>query len=495
LQAELNAPQDVLTCTTRRIDITSPLFPAHASTYSSTSLASSSANEVKLPQCIPMTPAQFGLVSSIFTLGGLIGALSAGPISQRYGRLNAMLWGTIFFIAGPLLEGLAGGIVAMAIGRFLSGLGAGGAVVVVPIYISEIAPPAEKGFWGSTTQVMINFGIFVTQLLGFFLAKGNLWRIILGAGGIFGVLQLGGLLLGGIESPKWAADAGNVAQAKKGLRRLRGPKVDIHEEVSAWGTGDDPEDHEDEEDALLHNEADARNSSDERPRKREIIKKEVVGVFEVLRHPEYNRATFAVMMVMVAQQFCGINSIVMYGVSLLTTLLSTSSALLNLFVSLLNLVVTLMCAPLIDILGRKPVLLLSISGMGLSSLLLALSIIFHIPPLSVVAVVTFVGSFGLGLGPVPFILSSELVGPEAVGATQSWALAANWLATFVVAQFFPVVNEKLGKGKVYFIFMALAIFFGAFVAWCVPETRGKKDADEVWGRDRRRQPEAVDGDE
>ena len=179
----------------------------------------------------------------------------------------------------------------------------------------------------------------------------------------------------------------------------------------------------------------------------------------------------------------------MYGVSLLTSLLSTSSALLNLFVSLLNLFVTLLCAPLVDILGRKPVLLLSITGMGASSLALALSIMFTLPPLSVVAVVTFVGSFGLGLGPVPFILSSELVGPEAVGATQSWALAANWLSTFVVAQFFPVVNEKLGKGRVYFIFMGLAVFFAAFVFWWVPETKGKKDADEVWGRKRRTEGE------
>ena len=179
----------------------------------------------------------------------------------------------------------------------------------------------------------------------------------------------------------------------------------------------------------------------------------------------------------------------MYGVSLLTSLLSTSSALLNLSVSLLAIIVTLLCAPLSDIFGRKPVLLLSIAGMGISSLALALSIIFSLPPLSVVAVIAFVSSFGLGLGPVPFILSSELVGPEAVGATQSWALAANWLATFVVAQFFPVVNERLGKGRVYFVFMALAIFFWVLVAWWVPETKGKRDADEVWGRNRRREGE------
>ncbi|KAL0254656.1 Bifunctional purine biosynthesis protein PurH [Diplodia seriata] len=177
----------------------------------------------------------------------------------------------------------------------------------------------------------------------------------------------------------------------------------------------------------------------------------------------------------------GINTIIMYGVSLLSTLLSANSALLNLFVSAVNIVVTTGCAPLIERLGRKTCLISSIAGMGTSALLLGISIIRVIPILSIIAVVAFVSSFALGLGPVPFILASELVGPNAVGATQSWALAANWIATFVVAQFFPILNAKMG-GYVFFIFTALAVGFGAFVALVVPETKGKKDADEVWGR-------------
>jgi len=185
---------------------------------------------------------------------------------------------------------------------------------------------------------------------------------------------------------------------------------------------------------------------------------------------------------MIAQQLAGINSIVMYGVSLLSDLLAANSGLLNVGVAALNVIITFSAAPLTDKLGRKPCLLLSITGMGTSSVLLAVGIMRSIPILSVIAVVSFVASFGLGLGPVPFILSSELVGAEAVGATQSWALAANWIATFVVAQFFPLLNEKLGKGQVYFIFAGFALIFGVFTALWVPETKGKSDADEVWGR-------------
>ena len=74
--------------------------------------------------------------------------------------------------------------------------------------------------------------------------------------------------------------------------------------------------------------------------------------------------------------------------------------------------------------------------------------------------------------------------PEAVDATQSIALGANWIATFIVAQFFPLLSAQLG-GKVYLIFAALSAFFFVFLSWYVPETKGKKNADEVWGRERR----------
>ena len=172
----------------------------------------------------------------------------------------------------------------------------------------------------------------------------------------------------------------------------------------------------------------------------------------------------------------------MYGVSLLSDLLASNSALLNLFVSLLGAVTTTLFAPLVDSLGRRTCLLASTFGMGLSSFFLALSIGHGLPILSGVSVISFVTSFAFGLGPVPFILSSELVGPEAVGATQSWALATNWVATFVVAQFFPTVNEALGKGRVYFVFAGIAGLFWLFVAWWVPETKGKTDIDDVWGK-------------
>nr|POE75572.1 putative metabolite transport protein [Quercus suber] len=430
-----------------------------------------------------MNATQFGLVSSFFTLGGLVGALGGGPVTTVYGRLRAMVIASLVAAVGPLLEALSPNIGVLALGRFISGVGAGAATVIVPIYISEIAPPGQKGFWGTFTQVMINTGILIVQLLGLFLSRGQLWRIILGTGGAIALLQTVALALGGTESPKYLADNGQPTRAKRVLRSIRGHEANIDEEVEGWGIEDGGDIHEEEETLLRA--GDDPSTDTEQQNNTASLKhkgKQTLSVIAVLRHEESRPAVLAVVMIMTAQQLLGINSIVMYGVSLLSDLLAANSAVLNVGVAALNILVTIAAAPLVDKLGRKTCLVSSMSGMGLSALLLGLGIMKHIPILSAVAVILFVASFGLGLGPVPFILSSELVGAEAVGATQSWALAANWIATFAVAQFFPILNAKMGRGQIYFIFFGFAVLFTGFVIYFVPETQGKSDVDEIWGR-------------
>ena len=181
-----------------------------------------------------MNPTQLGLVSSFFTLGGLLGALAGGPISGRYGRIKSMRSITLCLALGPVAEALAPNIATLTTGRFVSGIGAGASLVVVPIYLSEIAPPGQKAFFGAFTQIMTNMGILITQFLGLFLSHGSMWRIILATGGIIGIVQLAGLILA-VESPKYQADHGDPRSAKDTLRRMRGHNADIQKEVDGWG--------------------------------------------------------------------------------------------------------------------------------------------------------------------------------------------------------------------------------------------------------------------
>ena len=481
--AELNAPSEVITCQKKAIDPTTSSSFTRIKDAVVDHLSKNKGNgktDSTLPQCIPMDAAQFGVVSATFTLGGLIGALAAGPTTARAGRIRTMLYAAVAATLGPIFEALAPNIGTMAFGRCVSGLGAGVAMVVCPLYIFDIAPPGRKGFFGSFTQVMVNVGILIAQAQGLFLSKGNLWRIILGVGGAIGLTQAIGFVCCGQESPRWIADNGNAARARRVLKKIRGDGVDIDAEIASWGVTSVARN--EEEESLLARQDDTGLLAQPATTNSKTDHQETLGTFAVLRHPDTRFAVLTICVIMMAQQFTGINSIVMYGVSLLSSLLAANSAILNVVVSAINVIMTAAAATLVDKLGRKICLLMSITGMGTASLLLAIGIKGSFKILSAVSVLAFVASFALGLGPVPFLLASELVPSNAVGATQSWALAVNWISTFCVAQFFPILNELMGKGEVYFIFTAFAIVFGLFTAIWLPESKGKADADEVWGR-------------
>lgn len=180
-----------------------------------------------------MNTDQFAVVSSIYTLGGLLGALASGPCCNKYGRLITMRLISLLLVIGPVFESTASNIGLLCFGRIVSGVGAGAAIVVVPIYISEIAPPKEKGLFGALTQIMINMGILITQLLGYFLSRGNLWRIILGTAGLISLVQLLALFVVP-ESPKWLAEHKKPQAARNILRKIRGHRADLEEEVKAW---------------------------------------------------------------------------------------------------------------------------------------------------------------------------------------------------------------------------------------------------------------------
>lgn len=179
-----------------------------------------------------MTDAQFATVSSIYTLGGLIGALSAGPISSYRGRLLPMRLSAPFHIIGSLLEALSTNIPIMAFGRFLSGLGSGAALVVGPIYISEIAPSGARGALGAGTQIMTNVGILISQVLGYFFSYNSMWRFVLGTAGAIGVLQLI-ILVFMSESPEWLASNGKLETARRTIKKIRGGSTNP-EETSKW---------------------------------------------------------------------------------------------------------------------------------------------------------------------------------------------------------------------------------------------------------------------
>lgn len=465
--AELNAPQDLIIC---------GVTEAHGSP-----------NAFGLSNCINMTESKFALTSSVFFIGGFIGAIVTGQGSTMYGRLKVMRLLSLFFIIGSSIETLSESVFTMFFGRLLIGLGAGAATVVTPLYITEISPPNWRDLCGTITQTMICLGIVSTQILGYVFRCDSQWRYILVTGTGIGIVHA--VLLCFIEeSPAWLLLNKNPQLAKQVLQSIRGTNYPLHKELAFWNNQNPTSA---EEEPLITSSTSSlvtrngfQNPITSKCNTNLSTKK---GVFSVLCDPFYRPAIIAVLGIMFAQQLSGINSINLYSVNLLHGVIPASSRVLAIVISSMNVITTILCAPLIYYIGRQSCLLISTSGMGVMSFILALSLVLELKLLAAFAVILFVGFFAIGLGPVPFIMASELVGLEAVSATQSWCLAGNYTATFLVAQFFPIVNSRLnaqwgGTGWVFFLFAVIAVTNFMFIAYCVPETKGKSGPDEIWGR-------------
>ena len=311
-------------------------------------------------------------------------------------------------------------------GRFITGLGAGTAIVVVPLYLNEISPPNLRGMLGFMNQFSINIGILLAQFLGLAYSNFSQWRYILFGGAV--IASLNAFLLYFIpESPKWLVSAGRIEEGRRALQLLR-YSVDVENEFSVYAN---------EEEAVART-----------PNQVSIVK---------FCTAETHRPKFiAVAGVMAFQQLCGVNSIIFYGVSVLATLFPQLAPVLNCVISILNCIVTAYSSTIVDKYGRKLLLISSIAGMAVTSALLGFGITHSFPTLSAVSAMMFVVSFAMGLGPIPFMVISELVPETSVGAAQSVGTTINWLATFLVVS----ISQR------FYILFANAFFLLFFRVSC-----------------------------
>ncbi|KAG0633536.1 general substrate transporter [Tuber brumale] len=366
------------------------------------------------------------------------------------GRKKILIMSASAFGLAGFFKASAVGAIVLTVGRFLGGIAAGSAAVIVPIYVNELAPPNSKGTFGALTQISINLGILSSQVLGIFLEKDGEWRFILLTGGMIGLVQAVGLLFLP-ESPSYLIASGNIEQARRVLVKVRGTP-DVEDERQPYNThfvgGND---------TLL----DAGPTPEPVNPSVQSVQPEntKVGLREFVTKPQYRAGFVVVAGVMLAQQLTGINAVVFYGVSILDDLLPSSAKYLNAAISAVNLLVTLGASFVFDRVSHRYLLLTAMVAMTASSATLALSIGFGWAMLSVIATMLFVSSFSMGLGLLPWMVASRIIEPNSVDAAQSIALTANWLGTFLVSFAVPVIAQAAGMPVVLAMFAGLGAFF------------------------------------
>lgn len=456
--SELNAPESIISC--------------RASVPGNVKYVDSWFGKHGFKKCIPMSIEQFSFATSIFSVGGMVGSFFAGRITDTFGRRKCALMYSTIFLAGSALEGLSNDYIGLLIGRLSSGIAAGIALVVSPMFINEIAPTKCRGFLGTMYQVFINLGILITQSLSVMWTDNNHWRLILLASGMIALFHIVVTAACVQESPRWLAANNRRKEACLVLQKLRKMSYnEVNLEVASWSQISNSGEVE-----LLNQDTDESTLE----RGEIAAKQKTVSVKEFLTAKKFVNPRTVGTGMFAFQQFCGINSIVFYGVSVLVSLVPNKAILINVIISTLNLIMTLCAAPLIEMYGRKRMLLLSVSFMGLLTASMALGVIFTLTSLLVSSTFTYIIFFALGLGPIPPVILNEVTQVEAKGAAQSWGTTINWVATFIVGYLFPILKDKFLGGAVYFVFTAMCIAAFAFIVSWVPETKGLSTYEEIW---------------
>ncbi len=387
-----------------------------------------------------------GVVTSMALAGAAVGAAVAGRLADRYGRRPILLATAGVFVIGSLVSALAPDLPTLLVGRLMVGIGIGGASMLTPLYLAEIAPARERGALVSFNQLAVTLGILVSYLVGYELAADSAWRWMLGLGAVPGVLlALGMALLP--ETPRWLAGHGHVDRARLALRRLRGHDADIEPEMTQL--------------------------------RADLTRKVQTQSQSRIGHAAARLPLMVGIGLAVFQQVTGINTVIYFAPVIFQAsgLSSASAAILaTAGIGVVNVVMTLVAIWLVDRVGRRVLLLWGLAGMGVSLCVLALAFLLGSGPLlgwlTAGSLTAYVGCFAIGLGPVFWLLISEIF-PLAVRARgMSAATIANWLANLVVALTFLDLVDVLGRPGIFSLYAALTFAAVVFSQRLVPETKG-----------------------
>ncbi|WP_328610400.1 sugar porter family MFS transporter [Amycolatopsis sp. NBC_00345] len=405
---------------------------------------------------IPLSPIVQGLVVSGLLAGSMAGAGLAGRLADSLGRRKMILASGAVFTVGTLGAALAGGAPLLVAFRFVMGIGVGIASVVVPMYLSELAPKEVRGKLTSLMQLLVTIGILVAYITDYALSGAGAWRWMIGLGVVPAVLLMAGIYTQP-ESPRWlAVNKHDETGAKQVLAGLRGSESVAEAELADIRAG-----------------ARAQAENEEPLRLRMLTGGRLRKVFTVG------------MLLVFFQNFVGINTIIYYAPTLLTNVgFGSSGAILaNVGIGAVNMLMTLPAMRLIDRAGRRPLLLVGALGMCGAMILLAAANLAGMTKgplllgLTLSGIAIYVASFSVSWGPVQWVALPELFPLRVRAAAVGLCVVFNWLFNLVVALVFPPLLAKFGAGLNFLFFAVMTALAFVFVKKLMPETKGRSLED------------------
>lgn len=381
---------------------------------------------------------------SMVLVGAIIGSASGGYLSDKLGRRKSIISSAVLVIIGTAVITASSDIYLFFTGRFIIGTGIGIASFISPMYISEVAPKRIRGAMVSLTQLMVTIGILVAYLVSLYFSPSGNWKAMF----LAAVIPATALLIGMLvlpSSPRWLVFEGKVENAKH-----------VAEEFSY--------DKEKADDAIHQMEVENEEQKNTK--------------INELWSPAVRRLAIIGIMLAILQQATGINTVIYFAPTIFEFAgytNATASIAASVGVGIVNVILTIISIFLVDRIGRRPLLLISLSGMILS--LLGLSIVFTIGAASLgiytaVFLMAYIASFAIGLGPIFWLIIAEIYPLRVKGKAMSVATVANWTSNFIISLTFLGLVGLLGTNGVFFIYAIVGVFSLIFVWKFIPETKG-----------------------
>jgi sugar porter (SP) family MFS transporter len=393
-----------------------------------------------------LSPAMKGFVVSVALIGCVMGALFIGKPADLYGRRYVLKYMALFFLVSMLMTGLATQLWMFIIGRFIGGLAVGGASVVTPMYISEVAPPKYRGRLVATAQFAIVLGILVSFFSNFIIDSlgeiENKWRWMF----LFGVIPsiVFFVLLFFIQrSPRWLVKTGRLDEVRRAILRVN-------------------------------------NISDAEPLIKEIqdsLDTEVMAHYSVLFHKPYLKLVLIGIGVGMFNQLSGINIVNYYSTDIFREAgFSGESAFYQtVLIGITNLIFTILGMSLIDKFGRK--FLLYCGGIGMPVFLGMFSWAYLSGNTSgyilLISMLGFIAFFAASQGTVIWVILSEMFPTNIRARGSAIGSFSHWFFNALNSWVFPVVVASIGSGYAFLFFCIATILSLIFYRYALVETKGR----------------------
>ncbi|MHB8560743.1 MAG: MFS transporter [Thermoplasmataceae archaeon] len=386
-----------------------------------------------------LVPIEVSFYTSGLFLAGGIGALVAGPITDKFGRKKMLILDGFLYGVFTLTLALSINFIMLFVSRLMIGFAVGADFAIATAYISEFSPSSSRGRLAITQQLMIFSGLTIAYWTGYFLSKTGDWRLMIGIG-ILPAVILVSLRFVLPESPRWLALNGKTEQLKKTLQKFN---IFIDQNIMP-------------------------------PPKAKPLR-------ENLREIGYKRGFLIVGMVVIFLQISGISVILYFGPTIYVHIgLSGSRAIYNTAISeTLGAIFFALSFIFIDKWGRRKLMVLGYGGMVFSMLLMIGGLLSFSSGTVILAsivifssITVFLAFEHLGVGGVSWVLQGETMPNEIRGTSAGWLASMNQFSNFAIVFIFPLWGAAYGYISFFELELIIDAFAFVFMLLLLPETKG-----------------------